>query len=110
VITPVPRYLWARCCEDLTHKVNSKMESFAANMGNSLPELRVRLHNMIFMRNLKGVFVLSWIDAMGIVPDDGEDSLGLDGVIDLWGADPLHSSASAHALMPRGSRPKLPPC
>ncbi len=36
------------------------------------------------MHEIKGVFILSSIEAMGIIPSDKEDGLGLDRVINLY--------------------------
>ncbi len=57
VLTPLPRYLWNRCCGDPSHITNSERVGFASDMGNSLRELTVNLQNMVFMRKLKGVSV-----------------------------------------------------
>ncbi len=43
VLTPLPRYLCNRCCNDPTHITNSERESFAGDMGRGLRELTVNI-------------------------------------------------------------------
>jgi hypothetical protein len=85
VLTPLPRYLWNRCCDDPTHITNSERENFASDMGRSLRDLTVNLRNMIFMRKLRGVSVLNTIEALGIVTNGNDAELGLDRIIAIWG-------------------------
>jgi hypothetical protein len=59
VMTPLLRYIWNRCCEDVTHLANSKKQGFASDMGRRLKEVTVSLCNMIFMCKLKGVMILN---------------------------------------------------
>ncbi len=33
VVSPLPRYVWARCCSDPEHIVNSERPTFASDMG-----------------------------------------------------------------------------
>ncbi len=87
VLTPLPRYLWNRCCSDPTHITNSERVGFASDMGHSLRELTVNLRNMVFMRKLKGVSVFNTVEALGIVPGNGGECLELDRLLALWGAD-----------------------
>jgi hypothetical protein len=50
VLSPLPRYLWRRCCNNPTHITNSEQARYAAGMGTALRELMDSLRNMIFMR------------------------------------------------------------
>jgi hypothetical protein len=99
VLTPLPRYLWNRCCGDPTHITNSERVGFASDMGNSLRELTVNLRNMVFMRKLKGVSVFNTIEALGIVPGNSGECLELDRILALWGADPVHPTQAAYRLL-----------
>ncbi len=99
LLTPMPRYLWNRCCTDRAHITNSESENFATDMGNSIRELNVNLRNMVFMRKLKGVSVLNTVEALGISPGGNSDRLDLDRILALWGANPVHSTAAAYHLL-----------
>jgi hypothetical protein len=48
ILSPLPRYLWNRRCEDLSHITNSELNSFPGDMGKDLRDLTVNLQNMIF--------------------------------------------------------------
>jgi hypothetical protein len=76
VLTPMPRYLWNRCCTDRAHITNSESENFAKDMGNSIRELNVNLRNMVFMRKLKGVSVLNTVEALGTSPGGNSERNG----------------------------------
>jgi hypothetical protein len=99
VLTPLPRYLWNRCCDDASHITNSERESFASDMGKSLKDLTINLRNMIFMRKLRGVSVLNTVEALGIVPNGNESDLGLDRIIAIWGSDPIHPTPVAYRIL-----------
>jgi hypothetical protein len=99
VLTPLPRYLWNRCCDDPTHITNSERENFASDMGRSLRDLTVNLRNMIFMRKLRGVSVLNTIEALGIVTNGNDAELGLDRIIAIWGGDPVHPTPVAYRIL-----------
>jgi hypothetical protein len=95
-VSPLPRYVWARCCEDPQHITNSEKESFAADMGRGLRDLTINLRNMLFMRKLKNVCIVNSTEAMGIIPSDQGTEEGLDRVIALWGSDPVHPTRGAY--------------
>ncbi len=95
-VSPLPQYVWARCCSDPEHIINSKRPTFAADMGRGLRDLTINLRNMLFMRKLKNVTVLNLTEALGIIPGDGSSGEGLDRIIDLWGSDPVHPSREVY--------------
>jgi hypothetical protein len=97
-LTPLPRYLWTRCCSDPPYIKNSEDPGYAAGMGKSLHELNRSLKNMIFTRKLKDISLLNSLEALGIVStadanatDDDEGR-----VIAKWGADPVHPTSAAY--------------
>jgi hypothetical protein len=95
-VSPLPRYLWNRCCTDPQHVTNSEKESFAADLGRGLRDLTVNLRNMLFMRKLKNVTVMNSTEALGIIPSDQGSDEGLDRIIALWGSDPVHPTREAY--------------
>jgi hypothetical protein len=98
LLSPLPRYLWSRCCEDPTHIINSEEPGYAANMGTALCELNKSLRNMIFMRKMKGVTLLNSLEALGLIPGAGEDVVSEDKgrIVALWGDDPVHPTRAAY--------------
>jgi hypothetical protein len=95
-VSPLPRYVWARCCTDPQHIINSEKESFASDMGRGLRDLTINLRNVLFMRKLKNVFVVNSTEALGIIPSDQGSDEGLDRIIALWGSDPVHPTREAY--------------
>jgi hypothetical protein len=97
LLTPLPRYLWSRCCSNPLHITNSEAPGYAASMGSALRDLNKCLRNMIFMRKLKGVYTLNSMEALGLIPpmtsDHTEDE---ERVIALWGPDPVHPTSAAY--------------
>jgi hypothetical protein len=99
VLTPLPRYLWHRCCSDPAHITNSEDENFARDMFSSIRELNVHLQIMIFMRKLKRVSVLNAMEALGIAPSSKGDGLDLDRILALWGPDPVHPTSATDRML-----------
>ncbi len=99
VLTPLPRYLWHRCCSNPAHIINSEDENFARDMGSSKRELQIQLRNMIFMRKLKVVSVLNTMKALGIAPSPSGEVTDLDRILALWGPDPVHPTAAAYRVL-----------
>jgi hypothetical protein len=99
LLSPLPRYLWHRCCGDPTHIANSEHANFASDMGKGLKDLTTNLRNMIFMRKLRGVTVMNTVEALGIVPDEHGNVMDIERVIALWGGDPVHPSPAAYRLL-----------
>ncbi len=95
-VSPLPRYAWARCCNDPEHIVNSEKATFASDMGRGLRDLTMNLRNMLFMRKLKNVTVMNSTEALGIIPSDHGSDEGLDRIIALWGSDPVHPTRDAY--------------
>jgi hypothetical protein len=95
-VSPLPRYVWARCCDDPQHITNSEKGSFAADMGRGLRDLTINLRNMLFMRKLKNVVIVNSTEAMGIIPGEQGTEEGLDRIIALWGSDPVHPTRGAY--------------
>ncbi len=98
LLSPLPRYLWNRCCEDPAHIINSEEPGYAASMGTALRELNRSLRNMIFMRKIKGVTMLNSLEALGLIPSADADTLSDDKgrIIALWGDDPVHPTRAAY--------------
>jgi hypothetical protein len=98
LLSPLPRYLWNRCCEDPAHIINSEEPGYAASMGTALRELNRSLRNMIFMRKMKGVTMLNSLEALGLIPSADADTLSDDEgrIIALWGDDPVHPTRAAY--------------
>ncbi len=103
LLTPLPRYLWSRCCDNPAHITNSEVPGYAASMGSALGELNKCLRNMIFMRKLKGVFTLNSIEALGLIPSLASDYTDdEERVIALWGPDPVHPTSAAYRELAAG--------
>jgi hypothetical protein len=99
ILSPMPRYLWHRCCEDPTHITNSEIPTFTSDMGRGLKDLRVNLRNMIFMRKLCGLSVMNTVESLGIVPDAEGHAMDIERVLAIWGGDPVHPSPTAYRIL-----------
>jgi hypothetical protein len=99
VLTPLPRYLWHRCCDNPAHLTNSEDENFVREMGSCIRDLQIQLRNMIFMRKLKGVSFLNAVEALGIAQSHKSEETDLDRILALWGPDPVHPTAAAYRVL-----------
>jgi hypothetical protein len=107
VLTPLPRYLWNRCCSNPAHIINSERSSFASEMGRGLRDLTVNIRNMIFMRKLKGVSVLNTVEALGIIPGQSGDAMEIDKILALWGPDPVHPTPATYRILAKKNVEKV---
>ncbi len=99
ILSPLPRYIWHRCCENPSHITNSESPSFARDMGQGLKDLTVNLRNMVFMKKIRGVTIMNTVEALGIVPDSEGHSLDIERVLAIWGTDPVHPSPAAYRIL-----------
>jgi hypothetical protein len=76
VLTPIPRYLWGACCDDLEHAPNSRSPGHADTMVTSLSETYRLWRGMLFRKKLKNVRVFN----TGILIKDRS----------WWGSDNVH--------------------
>jgi hypothetical protein len=99
ILSPMPRYIWHRCCENPSHITNSESPSFARDKGQGLKDLTVNLRNMVFMRKIRGVTIMNTVEALGIVPDSEGHCLDIERVLAIWGTDPVHPSPAAYRIL-----------
>jgi hypothetical protein len=99
ILSPLPRYIWHRCCENPSHITNSENPTFASDMGKGLKDLMVNLRNMVFMRKIRGVSIMNSVESLGIVPDAEGRSLDIERVLAIWGTDPVHPSPAAYRIL-----------
>ena len=76
LLTPLPRYIYAGCCEDPDHISNRLEESYAVNLMDKLEGLRRLLKGMAFTAKIKEIKVIN----VGRKLEE----------VDLWGDDPVH--------------------
>jgi hypothetical protein len=88
VLTPIPRYLWGACCDDLEHAPNSRSSGHADTMVSSLTETYRLWRGMLFREKLKNVRVFN----TGILVKDKS----------WWGSDNV---APSPAWLPQDGRP-----
>jgi hypothetical protein len=99
ILSPLPRYIWHRCCENTSHITNSESPNFASDMGQGLKDITTNLRNMIFMRKIRGASVMNTVEALGIVPNSEGHSLDIERVLAIWGTDPVHPSPAAYRIL-----------
>ena len=85
VITPMPRYLKTRCCEDTDHLTNFRKDDYGPGMKTKLGELRVNVGTFLFTDNIRRAAVINPAPIMEKMEQ-----------AKVWGEDPVHPKAELY--------------
>ena len=85
VITPMPRYLKTRCCEDTDHLTNFREDDYGPGMKTKLDELRVNVGTFLFTDNIRRAAVINPAPIMEKMEQ-----------AEVWGEDPVHPKAELY--------------
>ena len=78
LISPLPRYLRDRCCNDIDHVANLEEEDYAANLEESIQSCRKNLKDFAFRQGIRNLRVICpWTNLRKLT-------------INLWPVDPVH--------------------
>ena len=78
LISPLPRYLRDRCCNDIDHVANLEEEDYAANLEESIQSCRKNLKDFAFRQGIRNLRVICpWTNLRKMT-------------INLWPVDPVH--------------------
>ena len=87
MISPLPRYLKDRCCEDVEHVSNLEEEDYSVNLEEAIMACRRNLKDFAFRNNIKNIRVICpWTQLKKM-----EDV--------LWEAGPVHMSATGYSVL-----------
>jgi hypothetical protein len=87
-LTPMPRYLYACCCNSEEHAPNREEPSFEADLRKALAECRDHYKNFLFTSGLRGFVVKNPGLCVPEMDEEGDR---------LWLDDPVHPTASGYS-------------
>ena len=95
LMAPLPRYLFARCCNSSEHLWNREEGGFGRFLRSSLQEITTWMESMVEMRRMKNVSVFNTMEALGLLDEDLDE----DRTLRLWGSDPVHPTEEAYQVI-----------
>ena len=94
ILSPLPRYATARCCEDSRHLTNYGTKSYATGMGNSLAEIHTWLDDLAHGKRIANYEVMCPSSAIGLENNPDRKQLAK-----MWGKDPVHLAAAGYTML-----------
>ena len=88
VVTPLPRYVTAACCDDKDHVPNRRSANFCGDIRDELSVLKRHLRDYLFVSGMRDVVVVD--------PNISVRSLA---ATEIWGADPVHPRPEIYAAI-----------
>jgi hypothetical protein len=91
LITPLPRYLAASCCDDRLHTTNRNDPYFKQRLTTGLEEVRKNVKDFLYYEGRRNVKVMDpAVDIRGL--EDGQ----------TWEDDPIHLTPAAYSKLAEG--------
>ena len=88
VITPLPSYVTAACCDDIDHVLNRKVANVSGSIHENLGGLKRSLRDYLFVSGKRDVIVVD--------PNISVRNLA---ATEIWGDDPVHPRAEVYSAI-----------
>jgi len=88
VVTPLPRYLWSKCCADPRHVANMGGDSYKSRMMDNLMDYRRWTREFFHKQKVCGLRVVVPSDLINLGKEGSDQTVELD----LWSDDSVHLS------------------
>jgi hypothetical protein len=95
IMSPMPRYLIAKCCDNPGHVTNRNTDCYIDSMIQGIRDVYSWINSTIFLRRIKDVKTFNPTHALGFNSYD----VNIDTILDLWGEDPVHPTAAAYKVL-----------
>ena len=97
ILSPLPRYVNAKCCTSATHITNFGGKAYAKAMGSQLADIHGWLDDLARGRRLQNYEIICPASALGV--DDNasiSDKSTQEGLRSRWGTDPVHLTPAGY--------------
>ena len=91
ILSPLPRYVQGKCCEDKQHLTNYRTTGYATEMGNSLAQIFTWLGDLAHGRRILDYEVVCVSSIVGMEGNPSKKELAK-----LWGSDPVHLTPAGY--------------
>ena len=91
VLSPLPRYVQGKCCEDKLHITNYRTTGYATEMGNSLAQIYTWLGDLAHGKRILDYEVVCVSSIVGMEGNPSKKELAK-----LWGSDPVHLTKAGY--------------
>ena len=91
ILSPLPRYVQGKCCEDKQHITNYRTKGYATEMGNSLAQIFTWLGDLAHGKRIIDYDVVCVSSIVGMEGNPSKKELAK-----LWGSDPVHLTTAGY--------------
>ena len=91
ILSPLPRYVQGKCCEDKQHITNYRTKGYATEMGNSLAQIFTWLGDLAHGKRIINYDVVCVSSIVGMEGNPSKKELAK-----LWGSDPVHLTTAGY--------------
>ena len=91
ILSPLPRYVQGKCCEDKQHITNYRTSGYATEMGNSLAQIYSWLGDLAHGKRILDYEVVCVSSIVGMEGNPNKRELAK-----LWGSDPVHLTKAGY--------------
>ena len=94
ILSPLPRYVQGKCCDDRQHITNFGTKGYATEMGNSLAQIYTWLGDLAYGKRIVDFDVVCVSTIVGMEGKPSKKELAK-----LWGSDPVHLTSAGYQKM-----------
>ena len=94
ILSPLPRYVQGKCCDDRQHITNYGTKGYATEMGNSLAQIYSWLGDLAHGKRIVDLEVVCVSTVVGMEGNPSKKELAK-----LWGSDPVHLTTAGYQKM-----------
>ena len=91
ILSPLPRYVQGKCCEDKQHITNYRTKGYATEMGNSLAQIFTWLGDLAHGKRIIDYDVVCVSSIVGMEGNPSKKELAK-----LWGSDLVHLTTAGY--------------
>ena len=91
ILSPLPRYVQGKCCDDKQHITNYRTTGYATEMGNSLAQIYTWLGDLAHGKRIIDYEVVCVSSIVGMEGNPSKKELAK-----LWGSDPVHLTPAGY--------------
>ena len=94
ILSPLPRYVQGKCCDDRQHITNFVTTGYATEMGNSLAQIYSWLGDLAHGKHIVDYDIVCVSTVVGMEGNPSKKELAK-----LWGSDPVHLTPAGYQKM-----------
>ena len=93
IMSPLPRYIISKCCQDTTHLCNFKKKDYATGMGERLADMEAWIDDYVHGKRIHNFKTLAPTSLLEV---SNNEDLDQEALIEVWGKDPVHMTGTGY--------------